>query len=159
MLKRYVIRNKIEHAGILKMQWGVRRFQNPDGTLTEAGKLRYSRRNEDGKTLNKAGEQHYTKVKGELEGASRLLDQANKLGTGTKSKTIGKKDYSNISDKELKAMVNRMNMEEQYAKLVGDTKKVRTGEEWVHELLNDAATIVGMAGTAVGMYLLMRKVS
>lgn len=31
----------IYHYGIPGMQWGKRRFQNPDGSLTEAGKLRY----------------------------------------------------------------------------------------------------------------------
>lgn len=32
------------HHGIKGQKWGVRRFQNPDGTLTEAGKKRYLKR-------------------------------------------------------------------------------------------------------------------
>jgi len=31
----------LEHHGILGQRWGVRRFQNPDGSLTKAGQKRY----------------------------------------------------------------------------------------------------------------------
>lgn len=31
----------IEHHGIKGMKWGIRRYQNPDGTLTAAGRARY----------------------------------------------------------------------------------------------------------------------
>jgi len=34
--------NDLTHFGIKGMHWGVRRFQNPDGTLTAAGKVRYA---------------------------------------------------------------------------------------------------------------------
>lgn len=34
----------LAHHGILGMKWGVRRYQNEDGTLTAAGKKRYESR-------------------------------------------------------------------------------------------------------------------
>lgn len=34
--------HELYHHGILGQKWGVRRFQNADGTLTKAGKQRYT---------------------------------------------------------------------------------------------------------------------
>ena len=49
--------NSLCHHGIKGQKWGIRRYQNPDGTLTEAGKAHYRSRegwNEATDELSKA---------------------------------------------------------------------------------------------------------
>lgn len=38
----WINKDELEHFGIKGQKWGIRRYQNPDGTLTEAGKKRYA---------------------------------------------------------------------------------------------------------------------
>ena len=49
-MENYVVYNgalvpesELMHYGIIGMKWGVRRYQNPDGSLTEAGYKRYAK--------------------------------------------------------------------------------------------------------------------
>lgn len=44
IMSRYgtaIYHSELKHHGILGMKWGIRRYQNEDGSLTEAGKRRY----------------------------------------------------------------------------------------------------------------------
>ena len=80
------------HHGILGMKWGVRRYQNKDGTLTELGKKRYL--SEDGKGLSEEGRKKFLTTDGRYTRAAReeyggsYLQKAVKDAIKTESRRI-----------------------------------------------------------------------
>lgn len=83
--------DELYHHGIKGQKWGVRRFQNPDGTLTAAGKRRayknLSRGSVDyGKTLSKS-------QKDRVANSSKALNNAVK--TSKKAYDAWEKDVEN----------------------------------------------------------------
>ena len=100
---------ELYHHGIKGQRWGVRRYQNPDGSLKDAGRKRYVtstlRRNERRygeenslRQINKEKYETYTKKSNKAKTAGKV-EKANKLQT--KAKKYEK--LMNTSIKEMEA--------------------------------------------------------
>lgn len=95
----YTYTDELTHHGIKGQKWGKRRYQNPDGTLTNAGKTRYRSTSLKAARARKANEKVDKGFK-DWKKNTDLRDTAIDLG---KKATAAKMAYeNNKSDKTLK---------------------------------------------------------
>ena len=141
----------LAHYGIKGMKWGVRRYQNYDGTLTDAGKKYISERASSskrrGRFIKKVGSN--TKIIDKQMGATissigESVENRGKEYSRFRDRDIAKKAKL-LSDDELKKNVYRMNLERQYRSLMKDD--MDAGSDFVYnkgkETVKDVLAVVG----------------
>lgn len=111
--------HELYHFGILGMHWGIRRYQNPDGTLTAAGKKRLK---QGDKVLNKVAS---SKTMNKM--ASEMTDSALKQ----------MREKSSKEDEELNGSGKRFGRRKEYKNSDGTLNK--TGKERLRSLNEDYA--------------------
>lgn len=101
--------NYLAHHGVKGMRWGVRRYQNYDGSYTQKGLERYRKADqahEDAKQKAKETKQaykngtatkdQYKTAKGEVKVTKRALDKS--YDKGKEALSARKNDYEQYSD-------------------------------------------------------------
>lgn len=78
---------ELRHAGVKGMKWGIRRYQNKDGSLTPAGKKRYSEDSFRVKQIRKKKVRQMSNQ--ELKDANNRLQLERTYGELTKKKNRG----------------------------------------------------------------------
>ena len=137
--------NELKHYGILGMKWGVRRSRNPSGGSTNT------------KPKRNWSQANLRNAKGGLDSAANLTREANKINKSVYNmkKTSKKPDISKMSDKELKEIVARMNLEQQYDNL--SNNYVSNGQSYTREVLEIAGSVLAIGSSALGIAVAIKQ--
>lgn len=105
------------HSGVKGQKWGIRRYQNEDGTLTALGKIHYGAQ-KTGQAIGRAAKKVYDK---------RM--EKHKIRHPEK-----------MTDTELRDHINRIKMENEYREMMRQNKKpVSVGHRIANDILENSA--------------------
>lgn len=166
----YTTNGELYHTGVKGMKWGVRRYQNKDGSLTPAGKKRYDRdirENNakkkdnriviDGPDAKRWVREDLSRTKGVVDSSKDMIKELKNINNITKSKTKTQKmDLTKMSDQEMRAKINRAILEKQYTDMFAP-QKTSKGREYATKILETTGTVLGVGASALGIALAIKE--
>lgn len=149
--------DSLEHHGIKGQKWGIRRFQNPDGSLTAAGKQRYGtvenfKRSREGKSQRKEKVKKALKTGAKVAAGAAAAYAVYRLASRPSSMARTLNSIRKMSDEELLERLGRLEREkkvfditrEQQSLYESNTKRILKAAG------KGAATTIASAGALYG---------
>lgn len=173
---------ELYHHGVKGMKWGVRRFQNKDGSMTDIGKKRYARdaREKEFNKYDESSGKYYKQskkngrsdlefdanryAKEDTERSKRLVDSSRNLSndlkrtvdTSNRNRKVPKMDLSNMTDQEMRSQINREILERQYNDMFNPQKESK-GREYASRTLETAGNVLAVTSSALGIALAIKE--
>lgn len=144
--------NELQHHGIKGQKWGVRRFQNTDGSLTAEGKKRYSV-NDYQQAIDK------TKTAGKIVNEAKTLNNTVKKLNDPAAERRIRKSAAEMSDIELQKRVQRLNMEDNYTRMMLHRENLQRGRTFVDKALDVSAIAVQGTVASLTIALLVKQLT
>lgn len=146
--------DELYHYGVAGMKWGVRRYQNEDGSLTEAGRARQARKySRELNAKDKSTVRIKRTVKEADQAAYYLERRADKTKSASKKveyKTKAEKKRNSVNEerkaieakkKEIDDLVEKIKKEGYSVKSDEIFRSSNTGADYAKDLLIDAASV------------------
>ena len=135
--------DELYHHGVRGQKWGIRRYQNSDGSLTDAGRKKYEKLD--------AKEQKILSKKSKLTGNQNESDS--KSGSHQTSSNSKAKPVKSMTNDELRAANERMTLEISYHQKYRalNPTKISAGKKFVNTIVDKAPeTLANSVVSAVG---------
>lgn len=147
-----ILSNELQHHGIKGQKWGVRRFQNADGSLTAEGKKRYSVSDYQ-QAIDK------TKTAGKIVNEAKTLNNTIKKVNDPAAERRIRKSAAEMSDIELQKRVQRLNMEDNYTRMMLHRENLERGRTFVDKALDVSAIAVQGTVASLTIALLVKQLT
>lgn len=144
--------SNLQHHGIKGQKWGVRRFQNTDGSLTAEGKKRYSVSDYQ-QAIDK------TKTAGKIVNEAKTLNNTVKKLKDPAAERRIRKSAAEMSDIELQKRVQRLNMEDNYTRMMLHRESLERGRTFVDKALDVSAIAVQGTVASLTIALLVKQLT
>lgn len=154
-----LMQDVIAHSRTKGSKNGERRYQNEDGSLTPLGvehqrEMRrertgyYDNRKQGSKDSSKDAKKKESNPGKDLgEAAKNLMKAGDELPT--KKGKYMHRDYTKLSNQDLEKRIRRLELEDRYGQLSGDSKYVKSGSEKVADVLKYLGSALAVVASGV----------